>query len=301
MRTASGWGCSEGKSEGIILRKELNSPMAILITVRDRAAKPETGAVIVCGNSGNTVQFDFDAEWDAYPTKTARFRYKVNGAEQYTDVLFSGTECPVPVLRNTTETAVGVYAGDIRTTTPAYIPCAPCITDGAPQHTEPAPDVYDQLMEYLAALYSNNVYADAAMSGTQVTAGSAVIAQRLHQDVSLMAFSWEQGTGNPSTGTLDTSDNYRIRCPEYIEIPQDYSGSMTVNAAVEGASTVYWTPYFYNSGKSFYGGLQWFECGAAVDIPPAYAAYTRIILCVSPSRATTITPEQLQACTAVFY
>lgn len=140
-----------------------------------------------------------------------------------------------------------------------------------------------------------------AMSGTQVAVGYEGIAQRLHQDVNLMAFSWEQGTGNPSTGTLDTSDNYRIRCPEYIDIPQDYSGSMTVNAAVEGASTVYWTPYFYNSGKSFYGGQLWFECGTTFEIPPAYAAYTRIILCVSPSRATTITPEQLQACTAVFY
>jgi hypothetical protein len=163
-------------------------------------------------------------------------------------------------------------------------------------------EAYRRLLEYIESLGSGDrVSVYDAMSGTQVTAGSAVIAQRQHQDVSLMAFSWEQGTGNPSTGALDSSDSYRIRCPEYIDIPQDYSGSMTVNAAVEGASTVYWTPYFYNSGKSFYGGLQWFECGAAVEIPPAYAAYTRIILCVSPSRATTITPEQLQACTAVFY
>ena len=44
--------------------------MAILITVRDRAAKPEPGAAIVCGNSGNTVQFDFDADWDAYGAVT---------------------------------------------------------------------------------------------------------------------------------------------------------------------------------------------------------------------------------------
>lgn len=177
MRTASGCGCSEGTTEGTFSRKELNSSMAILITVRDRAAKPEPGAAIVCGNSGNMLQFDFDAEWDAYPTKTARFRFKANGAEQYTEELFSGTECPVPVLRDTTEIAVGVYAGNIRTTTPTYISCAPCITDGAPQHSDPAPDVYDQLMEYLAALYSNNVYADTAMSGTQVTAGSEGIAE----------------------------------------------------------------------------------------------------------------------------
>ena len=275
----------------------------VSITVSGRQAAAAPGAVIICGNSGDTVQFTFDSEWDAYPVRTARFRYTVSGAELYQDMVFEGNSCEIPPLHDITEVAVGVYAGDIRTTTPAYIPCAPCITDGAPQHPDPAPDVYDQLLEYLAGMQGggDRVSADAAMSGTQVTAGSAVIAERQHQDVSLMAFSWEQGTGNPSTGTLDTSDNYRIRCPEYIEIPQDYSGSMTVNAAVEGASTVYWTPYFYNSGKSFYGGLQWFECGAAVDIPPAYAAYTRIILCVSPSRATTITPEQLQACTAVFY
>ena len=136
--------------------------MTIIVTVRERAAEAEKGAYLICGNSGDSIQFDFDGEWDAYLTKTARFRYRVNGTEQYTDVLFTGTECAVPVLRNVTETAVGVYAGDIRTTTPARIPCAPCITDGAPQHADPAPDVYDQLMEYLAGLQGGRVISGAA-------------------------------------------------------------------------------------------------------------------------------------------
>lgn len=276
----------------------------IFISVQNKRAVLTTPIVIVNGNSDYLVTFTFDAEWDDYDAKTLEVKYlDRNCVKRKKEVLFEGSTVSLPILRDVSEVAIGVYAGNLHTTTCALIKCEKCISDDDGVHDPPLPDVYDQLLEYLAGMQGggDRVSADAAMSGTQVTAGSAVIAQRQHQDVSLMAFSWEQGTGNPSTGALDSSDNYRIRCPEYIEIPQDYSGSMTVNAAVEGASTVYWTPYFYNSGKSFYGGQQWFECGAAVEIPPAYAAYTRIILCVSPSRATTITPEQLQACTAVFY
>ncbi len=126
--------------------------MTVFVKVRSRAAETTAGGFLVCGNSGDQIQFDFDAEWSAYPAKTARFRYTRNGSAQYQDVLFEGNVCEIPPMHDITELAVGVYAGDIRTTTPAFIPCAPCITDGSPQHSDPAPDVYNQLMEALAEL-----------------------------------------------------------------------------------------------------------------------------------------------------
>ena len=74
---------------------------------------------IVCGNSDYVIEFSFDAEWEAYEQKTARFI--VNG--QYKNVDFTGTTCPVPIITNATVVQVGVYAGELSTTTPALIAC----------------------------------------------------------------------------------------------------------------------------------------------------------------------------------
>lgn len=124
----------------------------LTVTVREKHAKAEGTPVIVCGNSDYTVRFSFDSAWDAYPTKTARFVFHRGGVLRYADVLFAGDSVSVPVIRDADEVEIGVYAGDLHTTTPARVPCARCITDGAPVHDPPAPDVYDQLMEYLAGL-----------------------------------------------------------------------------------------------------------------------------------------------------
>ena len=78
---------------------------------------------IVCGNSNYRIQFTFDAEWADYPNKTARFIW--NG--QYFDQEFEGDTCPVPMIQRATLVSVGVYAGDLRTTTPASIECLPSI------------------------------------------------------------------------------------------------------------------------------------------------------------------------------
>ena len=74
---------------------------------------------IVCGNSDYVIEFAFDAEWNAYEEKTARF--VVNG--NFENVVFTGTTCPVPIITNASEVKVGVYAGDLSTTTPAIIGC----------------------------------------------------------------------------------------------------------------------------------------------------------------------------------
>lgn len=74
---------------------------------------------IVCGNSDYSLKFTFDSDWNAHTTKTARFIW--NG--KYYDVEFTGDECVAPIINDASEVTVGVYAGDLTTTTPAVIPC----------------------------------------------------------------------------------------------------------------------------------------------------------------------------------
>ena len=81
---------------------------------------------IICGNSDYTIRFTFDDEWAAYATKTARFIW--NG--QYKDVEFTGSTCEVPLLKNTDTLRVGVYAGDLKTTTSAVIGCKKSVLCG---------------------------------------------------------------------------------------------------------------------------------------------------------------------------
>lgn len=121
----------------------------INITVRGKIARAEGRARVVCGNSDYTVRFDFDEEWSEYAVKTARF---VTEDGSYTDVQFEGSDCTIPILRNTRTLLVGVFAGNLRTTTAALIHAVPCITDPDGTPADPTPDVYAQLMERFNAM-----------------------------------------------------------------------------------------------------------------------------------------------------
>lgn len=121
----------------------------INITVRGKIARAEGRARVVCGNSDYAVCFDFDAEWAEYAVKTARF---VSEDGSYTDVQFEGDTCTIPILRNTRTLLVGVFAGNLRTTTAALIHAVPCITDPDGTPADPTPDVYAQLMERFNAM-----------------------------------------------------------------------------------------------------------------------------------------------------
>ncbi len=77
------------------------------------------GGRIVCGNNDYQIKFSFDSEWDDYPEKTVRFIW----GGHYTDVDITGDYCTVPILYDTTEVEVGVYAGELKTTTSAFIGC----------------------------------------------------------------------------------------------------------------------------------------------------------------------------------
>lgn len=114
------------------------------IKVKNKIAVGD-GTVIICGNTDYTAVFDFDAEWDEYETKTARF---ISNGE-YTDIVFTGNKCAIPAHQNTHGVQVGVFAGDLHTTTPAYFDCAKSILCDGGAPAAPAPDVYNQLMERL--------------------------------------------------------------------------------------------------------------------------------------------------------
>ena len=121
----------------------------INITVRGKIARAEGRARVVCGNSDYAVRFDFDEEWSEYALKTARF---VSEDGSYNDVQFEGDTCAIPILRNTRTLLVGVFAGNLRTTTAALIHAVPCITDPDGTPADSTPDVYAQLMERFNAM-----------------------------------------------------------------------------------------------------------------------------------------------------
>lgn len=116
----------------------------ININVKNKIAR-SMDEVIVCGNSDYVVNFHFDEEWNDAYVKTARFIYNNTSV----DVVFEGKTVAVPVITNATMVAVGVFAGDLRTTTPALITCNKSILCEKGLPPDPTPDVYAQIIELL--------------------------------------------------------------------------------------------------------------------------------------------------------
>ena len=100
---------------------------------------------IVCGNSSYQIQFAFDSEWDAYTAKTAVFKWNF----QYVEIPFTGDTCPVPIIKNATSFTVGVYAGDLCTTTEATIGAKRSVLCNMGEHADPPKDVYNQLIDMI--------------------------------------------------------------------------------------------------------------------------------------------------------
>ena len=118
----------------------------IEISVRDKIAVNMSDVSYTCGNSDFVINFDFDEEWNAYDVKTARF---IKDDRTYQDQVFQGNECPVPVLYNTNKVRVGVFAGNLRTSTPAIITANKGILCGNGSPEAPSDDVYAQIMEQM--------------------------------------------------------------------------------------------------------------------------------------------------------
>ena len=120
--------------------------MEIEIIVREKVARlANKHDFAVCGNSDYRIKFDFDSEWDAYEVKTARFKY--NGT--YTDVVFNGCECPMPIITSAFRVEVGVYAGDLRTTSCAVLPLKKSILCGSETESKESQEIKDSINKIL--------------------------------------------------------------------------------------------------------------------------------------------------------
>ena len=120
--------------------------MEIEIIVREKVARlANKHDFAVCGNSDYRIKFDFDSEWDAYEVKTARFKY--NGT--YTDVVFNGCECPMPIITSAFRVEVGVYAGDLRTTSCAVLPLKKSIICGSETESKESQEIKDSINKIL--------------------------------------------------------------------------------------------------------------------------------------------------------
>lgn len=120
----------------------------INITVAHKVAVSDTQS-IVCDNSGYTVHWTLDDEWSAYDTKTMRTIY-MDGT--YEDKVFSGDAIALPVCTVPGALQIGLFAGDIRTSRVAILRALPSVRSAAGAPADPAPDVYDQLMELIKGL-----------------------------------------------------------------------------------------------------------------------------------------------------
>ena len=126
------------------------------ITVRGKIAQTDRAAFIVCGNKDYIARFDFgeSSDWDNHATKTARF---VRNDGTYTDVQFTGTECAIPVIVNAKSVSIGVFAGDLITSTGASVWCRKSIIDPDGLPADPPSDVYAQLMDRLDHVLDNGL------------------------------------------------------------------------------------------------------------------------------------------------
>lgn len=115
------------------------------VIVKGKIAQGVKGQYAVCGNSDYVVKFDFDDEWNAQKYKTARFVWN----DKYEDVVFEGNECNMPIIMDAYKIKVGVFAGDLQTTTPAIIITKKSILCGSATAEKPSEDVYSQIMALL--------------------------------------------------------------------------------------------------------------------------------------------------------
>lgn len=123
----------------------------IRIYVRDRVADSRSVQYYVLDNDGYEVIFDFDDEWAAYDVKTALFVYG-SGSQP---VVFSGNVCHFPRIKDTSMIQIGVFAGNLQTTTPAIVYGRNSILSGTNVPDPPPQDVYNQIMEELNRIDEN--------------------------------------------------------------------------------------------------------------------------------------------------
>ena len=125
----------------------MDSKKNIPVQVMNRVAWTGWNGYIICGNTDYTITFTFDEEWGEATAKTARFKFRTDEGMKYTDQPFTGNTVAVPMLSNIREVEVGVYVGDLNTTTGATIRCVPSILCGSGEQSEYEKQRFDELMQ----------------------------------------------------------------------------------------------------------------------------------------------------------
>lgn len=118
----------------------------IEIKVEDKVASlVDRSQFVVCGNTDYEIHFEFSEEWSDEFVKTALFVF----GEDVVEKVFTGNVCEGVEIVNASLCRIGVYAGNIKTTTPACLNCRKSITDaaGGKVHTDPSEDIYNQIIE----------------------------------------------------------------------------------------------------------------------------------------------------------
>lgn len=122
------------------------------IIIRNKTASAVNPPCIVCGNIDYNVKFNFDEEWQAHNNKIGVFAYNRCGEWRSENVLFEGDTCPVPALHGVRSVWIGVTAGDVRTSTPADVPCRMGATDFSDTTEKPSADIWGQILDKLDAV-----------------------------------------------------------------------------------------------------------------------------------------------------
>lgn len=134
------------------------------IIIRNKTASAVNPPCIVCGNSDYNVKFNFDEEWQAHNNKIGVFAYNRCGEWQSEKVLFEGDTCPVPALHGVRSVWIGVTAGDVRTSTPADVPCRMGATDFSDTTEKPSADIWGQILDKLDSIGTGGATPDWAQN-----------------------------------------------------------------------------------------------------------------------------------------
>jgi len=177
----------------------------INITVENKRATVVGSPVIICGNSDYTVTFAFDSDWNVTGVRTARFVYVKDGKVQHEDVVFSGNTVAVPILSGIDSVKIGVFAGELRTTTPAVVRCGASILCGSGKVHEPTPDVYDQIMALFNDLAERGGFGATEAQAQQIAQNQADIAALVSGTKKAgKAASADQATNATNAGNANT-------------------------------------------------------------------------------------------------
>lgn len=178
---------------------------SIEITIKRKIARQTNKTEYICGNNDFVINFIFDDEWAEFVTKTARFIY--NGTHK--DVVFQGNQCAVPIISDTYNINVGVFAGDLRTTTAALVSAKKSILCGSNPPAEPAPDVYSQMVElFNAGLDESRLNADAAKASEQMATQSVTEAAQIKADTQILKETAEK-SAEAARNSENASSNYK--------------------------------------------------------------------------------------------